>query len=105
MYLCIRHGTGIKPYVNQVRFALHRLAVFRDKDDIVHVRTVQVYLVVILFGIYARLEALLLVRVRLHQAGSHRFLYFVVELFYRLDTLFLAIVLCTPDGQWSTPIA
>ena len=65
----------------------------------------QVYLVVILFGIYTRLEALLLVRVGLHQAGSHGFLYFVVELFYRLDTFFLAIVLRAPDGQRSTPIA
>ena len=34
VYLCIRHGTGIEPNVNQVRLAFHRLAVFGNKDDI-----------------------------------------------------------------------
>ena len=37
VYLCIRHGTGIEPNVNQVRFAFHRLAVDVYKRQLQHI--------------------------------------------------------------------
>ena len=103
--LCIGHGTGVKPYVNQVRLALHRLTVGADQHNLVHIWAVQVYLVIILLRIYAGLEAAFLVGIALHHTGGHSLLHFIVQLFHRLNALLLASVLGAPDRQWRTPVA
>ena len=103
--LRVWHGAGVEPYVNQVAFASHRLSVLGDKDNVVHIRTVQVNLVVVLLRIDSRLEAFLLVRIGGHQTCSNRFFYFIVEFFHGFDTFLLAVVLRAPDGQRGAPVA
>ena len=104
MNLRIRHSTGIKPDINQVRFALHRLAVFRYQNDIVYIRTMKIYLIIIFFGIFTRYKTFILVRIGFHKSGSYRFFDFIIKFFYGFDTYFARSIFCTPDRQWSTPI-
>ena len=105
MDLCIRHRSGIEPDVDQVRLALHRLATGGNQDHIVHIRTVQVYLLIVLLRIFTQFELQLLIRVRLHQAGLYGFLYFIVQFFNRTDADFLRPVFRPPDRQRSSPVA
>ena len=50
MMLCERHGTGIKPAVNNLRYTVHLLAALRTGDgDIVDEWTMQLNLAVCLF--------------------------------------------------------
>ena len=102
--LCIRHGTGIEPYVYQVRFTLHGFAVFGYEDDIIHIRTVQVYLIIIFSIVLTGYETFILIRIGLHESGSYGFLYFIIKLFNRTDADFLAVVFRAPDRQRSTPV-
>ncbi len=97
MNLRIRHSTRIEPNVNQIRFTLHRLTVFRHQYDIVYIRTVKVNLIIVLFSIFARNETFILVRVGFHKSGNYRFFYFIIKFFYRLDTLFICIIFRAPN--------
>ena len=63
VYLSVGHGTGVEPHVYEVALSLHLLSCRAYKEYIVHVRPVQVYLVIVLLGHVAGYEALLLQRV------------------------------------------
>ena len=102
--LSVRHRTRIEPNVYQVRFTLHRFACRRNQDDIVYIRTVQIYLIVIFFRIFSRNEAQFLVRILHHEASLNRFFDFIIQFFYRADADFRAI-LVAPDRKRSSPIA
>ena len=103
--LCVWHGTGIKPHVDEVEFASEHIALVRHQFDVIYIRTVQVYLIVILLTHVARHETLLLQWVRCHHASSHSLLNLVVEFLHAADAHFLASVAVAPDGQWSAPVA
>ena len=105
VYLRIRHGAGVEPYVNQIRFALHGFAGFGNKDNIIYIRTVKVYLVVVFLRVHARLETFVLIRIGCHQSGSYGFLYLVIKFLYGFDTFFFVTVFRAPDRQRSTPVA
>ena len=47
-FLCIRHGPGIEPHIDQVRLADHLLSASGHKEYVVHIRSVQVYPVIVL---------------------------------------------------------
>ena len=93
--LGIRHSAGIEPYIDQVCLTLHRLAGSGNQDNIIHIRTVQIDLLVVLLRIISRSEVL--IRVRLHKAGLHRFLDLAEQLYHGTDTLLLATIFRTPD--------
>ena len=105
MNLSIRHRAGIEPYVDQVGLALHRLTAFGNQNHIIHIRTVQVDLFVVLLRIFARLEFQFLIRVGLHQPGFYGFLNFIVQFFNRTDADFFRPVFGTPDRQRRSPVA
>ena len=50
MMLCERHGTGIEPAVDYLRYTVHLLTALRTGDgDIIDERTMQLYLAISLF--------------------------------------------------------
>ena len=102
--LCIRHCAAIEPYVDEVQFALHRLAARRHEDDAVHIRTMQIddRRIVVRLAIIAHF--VLRPRVRFHEARLHRFLDFIEQFCDRTDTNFLFAVLGAPNRQRCTPI-
>ena len=65
----------------------------------------QINLIIVRLRVIARLEALLLVRIALHQACLHRLLDLGIQLLDRANALLLLAILCPPDWQRSTPIA
>ena len=83
---------------------MHRLTLVVNEYDIVYIRTVEVYAVVVLLRVVARYETFVLKRVRRHNAGSHSLLYFSIKLFERTDALLAALVVA-PDRKRSTPEA
>ena len=48
VYLCIRHGTGIEPHIDEVGLTVQRLSALTNQYDIIHIRTVHIDLVVVL---------------------------------------------------------
>ena len=100
--LRVRHGTRVEPYVDKVGLAAHRLAVVVDKDHLVDIRTVEVYLVVVLLGVVAGYETAFLQRVLLHHTGLDALLYLSVEFLYGAYAL-LSAVLVAPDRQRRAP--
>ena len=79
--LCVRHRTRIEPNVDQVSLALHRLTRLAHQYDIIYIRTVKVYLVIVFLSVVARNESLLFQRIACHDASSHTLLYLCIELF------------------------
>ena len=61
--LSIGHGTGVEPHVDQVGLALHRLSRWRNKDNVVNIRTVQVYFMIVAVAVIAGHEALVFQRI------------------------------------------
>ena len=57
-FLGIWHGAGVKPHVNEVCLTGHLLARGRYKVDIVYVRPVEVYLVIVLEAHVLRIKTL-----------------------------------------------
>ena len=102
--LGIRHGARIEPHVDKVALTIHGLALVVDKNNIVDIRTVEVYAVIILLGEIARHKALVLHRVALHHAGSNSLLDLGIKLLKRAYAL-LTTVLVAPDGQRGAPEA
>ena len=64
----------------------------------------QIDLIVVRLCVIARLEALLLVKITLHQASLYGLLDLGIQLLYRADTLLLLAILCSPDRQRRTPV-
>ena len=102
--LCIRHRTRIEPNVDQVCFTLHWLTRLADQNNIINVRTVQVYFVVVFLRHISWHKALVFQWIWLHEACSHWFFYFIVEFFYTSDTDFFSFF-WSPNRQRSTPEA
>ena len=48
VYLCIRHRTRVEPYVDQVELTMQRLSALTYQHDIIHIRTVEIDLIVVL---------------------------------------------------------
>ena len=105
MNLCIGHRTGIEPYVDQVELTVHRLPGGGHEDNAVHVGAVYVDLGVILLAHVAGHETGGGVGVLLHQAGFHRLVDLLTELFVASDNYFLGAVVGTPDGERRAPVA
>ena len=97
-----RHGSRIKPYIDQIQLAHHFHSVRRNQEDVVHEGTVQIYFFVIFRGVVANNE--ILVRVGSHETGSHRLFNFANQLLHRADAKLLCSVFGSPDGKGSSPI-
>ena len=103
MYLSVWHSTRIEPNVDKVEFACHRRTCRRHQFDVIHIRTVKVYLVIVSLAVIAGDKAFILIWVALHDTCSHRLFYLIVQLGDRTDTFSLAILTC-PDRKRSSPI-
>ena len=103
--LCIRHGTRVKPNVDEVEFASEHLTRFAHEFDVIYIGTVQVDKVIVCLVVIARYEALCLQGIFGHHACSNRLFNFVVEFFNRTDTNLFAAFGIAPNGKGSTPIA
>ena len=103
--LRVRHGTRVEPHVDQVAFALHRLAFRRHEYDIVHIGAVQVDIAgrVVLLRHVADLE--ILVGVLLHEARGDRLFDLIHQLPDRTDALQFRIILRSPYRQRCAPEA
>ena len=104
-FLGIRHGAGIEPDVDQVALAHHLPAIVRDEEEVVHIGTVEIHLVIVLLGEVARNEAGLPERVLRHDAGGHGTVEFGEEFFERTDAFFLLAVFRAPDRERRAPVA
>ena len=105
MDLCVRHGAGVEPYVDEVRLALHRAAGRGDEYDVVHVRAMQVDAVVILGRVGLGHEAVVFIGIALHEARFDGAFDLGVEFADRADTLLFRVVIRAPNGQRRAPIA
>ena len=63
VYLCIRHRTRVEPYVDKVGLSLHRLAAWRYEYYPVHIRTMQIYLVVVSLTHVTRYKSIIFQRI------------------------------------------
>ena len=79
--LCIRHGTGIEPYINKVGFSTHRFAARRYQDIIIHVGAMQIYFLIVFFAVVARYKSFVAKGVGTHDSRSNRLVYFFIESF------------------------
>ena len=61
--LSVRHGTRIEPNINQVKLALHWFSTCRYQGNVIHIRTVEVNLIVVFLVVYSRFKSHLLVRI------------------------------------------
>ena len=104
MHLSERHGTAVKPYIYKVKFTLHCTTGLRYQDYIIHIRTVQVNLIIVLCCVDTGLETLLLERIGFHHAGLYRLFNLIIEFLYRADAQLVALIV-TPDRQRSAPVA
>ena len=104
MDLCIRHGTGIEPYVDKVCLTFHRFTARTNQKHIIHERTMKIDLIIIGLIIVTGNEAFILQRIVRHHTGSNSLFYFIVKFLYRTDADFFT-VFRTPDRQWSSPIS
>ena len=103
--LGIRHGTRIEPDVDQIALADHLPAGRRYQVNSVHIRTVKVYLVVVLQAHVGRIEAFVLERMGRHDAGGDSLFDLFIQFFHRADALLLLSVFRAPDGQRRAPVA
>ena len=100
--LCIGHRATIKPNIYQVGFTIHWFTCGIDKHDIVHIRAVEVYTVIILLRIISRNESIVFQRIALHHTSLYRALNFIVEFFDTTDTLLVTIGIA-PNRERRTP--
>ena len=105
MDLCVRHGAGVEPYVDEVRLALHRAAGGGDEHDVVHIGAMQIDAVVILGRVGLGHEAVVFIGIALHEARFHGAFDLGVEFADGADALLLCVVFRAPNGQRRTPIA
>src|SRR5574344_977027 len=90
--LCVRHRTRVKPYVAEVALALHRFTALAHEHDVVHIRTLEVDLVIVLLRIITRNESFILQRVALHHSGSYTLFNLVVECLHTANALLLTVL-------------
>ena len=103
--LGIRHGAGIEPHVDEVRLAEHLPAAVGHEDNIVHVWTVQVDLIVIIKAHVRGIKALVPQRIGFHESSIDRLVYLAVELGDAADALLFLSVFRAPDRERSAPVA
>ena len=103
--LCIRHRSGVEPHVYEVGLPGHLAPARAHEEDIVHVRTVEVYPVVILLAHIIRVEALVPERIGLHKSGFYSFVDLIVELPHRTYADFFPAVIAAPYRERCSPIA
>ncbi len=105
VHLCIGHGARVEPYVDQIGFAVHRLALGRYQDDLIHVGPVEVDVGrrVVLLRHVADLEVL--VGIFGHESGGDRLLDLAHQLPDRADALELRVVFRRPHRQRRAPEA
>ena len=103
--LSVRHGAGVEPHIDQIALPCHLPAARADEENPVHVRTVEVYAVVVLLGHIFRVKALGLQRIALHEAGLDSLFYFVVQFLYGAYAYFFLAVLGAPDRERCAPVA
>ena len=60
MNLCIGHRTRVEPHINEVCLTLHRLTGSTNKNDIVYIRAVEIYLIIIFLRHISRNETFVL---------------------------------------------
>ena len=102
--LSIGHCSTVKPHVDQVKLALHGFACVAHQCDVVNIRAMNVYLVVVFLAVVTRNEAFLLEWITSHHACCDSFFNLVVKFLNTTYALLLSIVI-SPDGQWSAPVA
>ena len=83
---------------------MHGSALLVYKNNLIHVRTVQINPVVILLTEVPHDESGFFQRIPVHHTGGDSLLNLIIKLLYRTDAL-LAAVLVTPDRQRSAPEA
>ena len=88
MPLRIRHGTAIKPNVDQVGLAEHSIAFCRNQDHVIHIGLMHI----------RQLEACR------HKSCLDRFGNFSFDLSNRANTLFLCTIFFAPDRQRGSPV-
>ena len=69
VYLCIRHGAGVKPHVDEVFLAIHRFSGGREQNDVIDIGTMEVYAVIILLGVITGYKSGLAIEILLHESG------------------------------------
>ena len=82
MQLCVWHRTAIKPYINQVALTVHRLTLVVNEYDVIHIRAMEIYLIIVFFAIITHYEACFLQWILLHDTCCNCLLYLIVEFFY-----------------------
>ena len=105
MDLCVRHGAGVEPYVDEVRLAFHRAPCGGDEHDVVHVRAMQVDAVVILGRVGLGHEAVVFIGIALHEARFDGAFDLGVEFADGADALLFRVVIRAPNGQRCAPVA
>ena len=102
--LRIGHSSRIEPYIDKVQFALHRLSGRGDKDDRVHIRTVEINNRRIIVSLAIVAYDMFGPWVRLHEACLHGLVYLGEQLCDRTDTDLLGAIFGAPDRQRRSPI-
>ena len=102
VYLSVRHRARIEPNVDEVALTLHGLTALRNEDDMIHIGTMEINLVVVLLRHVARHKAFILQWIRLHESNLNRLLDLVIEFLYGANADLLAI-LVAPDRKGCAP--
>ena len=103
--LCVRHGAAVEPHVDKVALALHLVTALADEENLVYIRAVKIYLVVISLRHIFRVEAFFGQWVTAHKTGSYRLFDLCVELLDRAYALLFLTVFGTPNRKRRAPIA
>ena len=104
MNLCVRHGTAVKPHIDEVGLTFHGFARLADKRNLIDKRTVKVYAVIILLAVIIRHESEILQCVGRHEPCRNALFYLIIQLVHRTDA-YLVSILITPYRKRSAPKA
>ena len=99
--LRVRHRTRIKPHVDQVSLALHRLAFIRYQSDGINERLVQIKGVVVFIRHIGRVESI--ERIVRHHTCFYGVRASAFKLFNRTYAARLLAIFCPPYRNWNTP--
>ena len=103
--LRIRHCAGIKPYIYKVALSAHWRAALGEKHNLIYIRPVKVYLIIILLAVVIGIKACGSQRILLHNAGCNSPLNLCVELPCRTYANLFRAILCSPNRKRSAPEA
>ena len=104
MELRIGHSTRVKPHVDEVGLPVHGPTRRTHKNYIVNIRTVQIYLLIIILAVIAGNESFFLIWILRHHTGLYSEFDLIVECLHRVDARFLLAILCTPDRKRGAPV-